>query len=323
MRFFLLISLLGAFLLGVTVQSGLHGELKTTLSTPHFLRQYQQEIKNHFTRPENANLLFCFLTGNKQGVSPFTLKAFEVTNLSFLFSPSGIHLGIIFLFISFFIKRIQSRKVRTVLNLIILNACFFLPQCYSIKRVVILRLFFEFKRLLKAKLSLEKIFFLTFLLSFSFGHYFASPISFALSFIFLGTFFSLKDYPKIILILGLFSTQLIIALFMGNKVSLLAIPVGLLGTFLFSLLFICIIVFFLSFWIIKINWIEPLLNTFVWSVKASSNLLIGSFTSSSIFLILAIGSLMHLNFSRKKMMLISVLLFLHTNTAMTPSIIHR
>jgi hypothetical protein len=123
-----------------------------------------------------------------------------------------------------------------------------------------------------------------------------------------------------ILILGLFSSQLIIALFMGEHVSLMAIAVGLIGSALFGLLFPFVLLFFVSFWIFKINWIEPLIGLFLSFVKSSSVLLQGSFTSSSIFLILAVGTLLHVSYSRKKMAAFCLLLILHTNTAMTPSI---
>lgn len=320
MRFFLFISLLGATLLAITVQLGFHQTRLPDLRIPTILTKYQTEIKKSFKHPENANVLFSFLTGHKNGISPYTRKAFKKTNLSFLLSPSGIHLTALLLILGIFLKRIKIKWVRHLSQCLILIPFLFLPQFYSLKRLILLRLILKAKFIAKFSLNFENIYLITFFVSFLFGHYHDSPLSFLYSFIFLGTFFSLRDHPKIILIMGLFSSQLIIALFMGEKVSLLAIGVGLIGSLIFSFLFITIIIFFTTFWMFKINWIEPLMTLFLKFIKTSSVLLGGSFTSSSIFIILAVGIIMHISYSKKKMIILGLFIFLHTNTAMTPSI---
>jgi hypothetical protein len=320
MKFFLFISLLGATVLGFTIQMGLHETRLPDLRVPDFLSKYQQEIKNSFKGPENANVLFSFITGYKNGISPYTRKAFKKTNLSFLLSPSGIHLSAVLLIVGFFLKKIKKKWIRHVSQSLFLVSFLFLPHFFSLKRLVILRLILKVNFFAKLKFPFEKVYLLTFAISFLIGHFHASPLSFIYSFMFLGTFFSLRDYPKMILILGLFSSQLIIALFMGEHVSLIAIAVGLIGSALFGLLFPFVLLFFVSFWIFKINWIEPLISLFLGFVKSSSVLLQGSFTSSSLFLILAVGILLHVSYSRKKMAAFGLLLILHTNTAMTPSI---
>ncbi len=320
MKFFLFISLLGATLLGFTIQMGLHEIRLPDLRVPGFLSNYQLKIKNSFKGPENANVLFSFLTGNKNGISPYTRKAFKKTNLSFLLSPSGIHLSAVLLLLGFFLKKIKQKWIRHISQSLFLISFLFLPQFFSLKRLVILRLVLKVNFFAKLKFPFEKVYLLTFIISFIIGHFHASPLSFIYSFMFLGTFFSLRDYPKMILILGLFSSQLIIALFMGEHVSLIAIAVGLIGSALFGLLFPFVLLFFASFWIFQINWIEPLISFFLSFVKTSSVLLQGSFTSSSIFLILATGTLLHASYSRKKMVTFALFVFLHTNTAMTPSI---
>ncbi|MBY0412648.1 MAG: hypothetical protein K2Q18_00710 [Bdellovibrionales bacterium] len=154
------------------------------------------------------------------------------------------------------------------------------------------------------------------------GNFKNSPMGFIYSFAFLGTFFALKDFSKFTLVLGLYSTQLIIGLFMGEKVSLLSIPCGLLGSYIFTLIFPFILLFLLTFWIIQINWIEPLLQIFIIGIQSVAKLLNGSFTSSSIFLIMGIWVLMMTKNSRGKYIGLCILFFLHTNTAMTPVMIH-
>jgi hypothetical protein len=200
------------------------------------------------------------------------------------------------------------------------SSVFLLPNFESIKRLMGLRLLFQLKFLSKMKISPEQIFFITFGLAFTLGQFKSSPLGFIYSFAFLGTFFALKDYSKLTLILGLYSTQLILGLFMGEKISLLSIPCGLIGSFLFSFLFPIILVFLASFWIVKINWIEPIIRLYVVGIQMVSKLLNGSFTSSSIFLVIAIWVLMFPEHFKKKYLWISLLLAMHTNTAMTPVI---
>lgn len=320
MKFFLFVSLITALLLGTTVQLGLQKTPVAPKATPPFLARYKSTIKDHFKKPENANILFSFITGNKNGISPYTKKAFKRLNLSFLLSPTGVHFSALFVFVAFFLKKIKIKWIRYFTKASIVSSVFLFPNFEALKRLGILRLLFQIKFLSKMKISLETIFFSTFILSFVFGQYKTSPLGFIFSFAFLGTFFSLRHNSKIILILGLFSTQLILALFIGDKVSLLSIPCGLFGSFLFTFLFPIFVLFLLTFWIIPINWVEPILKLYINSIQVTSKLLNGSFTSSSIFLILAIWLLMFQKASTKKYITFSLLLFLHTNTAMNPVI---
>lgn len=318
MKFFILISLLSALLLGITIQEGRQKIRPATKRIPDFLISYRQKIRDRFDRPENAAILFSFITGDKNGISPYTKNAFKKDNLSFLLSPSGIHLSGILLFIGFFLKRIKSKRLKRLSNIAFLSIAFFLPSFDAIKRLSILRIFFQFKFLSKLKLSVEHIFMLTFFISILIGGFSRSPLGFIYSFIFLGTFFSLRNFSKIILILGLFSTHLILALFMGEKVSLISIPVGLLLSFLFTFIFPVLLLFLATFWLIPLNWAEPIIRIFVLIIHYSAKFLNGSFTSSSLFLIAAIWCLMMLKHSKSKCAAVLILIFLHTNTAMTP-----
>lgn len=323
MRFFLLISLLTALMLGISVHTGHSLVIPPPKTVPAFMKRYHQKVKADFKRPETANILFSFFTGNKNGISPYTKKAFKKVNLTFLLSPSGIHLSSFLLCIMFFIKKIKLKWVRYLSKASVLSSLLLIPGFESIKRLSILRLIFQAKFISKFKISTEVIFFLTFVISYILGQYDKSPMGFIFSFAFLGTFFSLQDQPKIILILGLFSTQLILGLFLGNKVSLLSIPVGLFGAFTFTFVFPLCFFFLISHWLVAINWIEPILRAYIVAIQWTSKSLNGTFSSSSIFLIFAIWILMSYRYSYKKLMFLIIFIFLHTNTAMTPLIFHQ
>ncbi len=322
MKFFAILSLFSAFLLGFTVQSGSHKTIPEAKKVPVFLKNYKQEIKASFKRPENANMLFSFITGDKSGISPYTKKAFKKVNLSFLLSPSGIHFSCILLFITWMLNQIQFPKIKRLAKIGILFSFIFVSPFDSIKRLSILRILFQLKFLSKIKFNLEQIFIFTFIIAFLFGDYQKSPLGFIYSFIFLGTFFSLRNHSRLVLILGLFSTQLILGLFMGEKVSLISIPLGLMGSFLFTLIFPFLLIFLGSFWLVSINWAEPILRSFIVLIQTTAKLLNGTFTSSSLFLIASIWVLMMMKNSSGKCAALIVFLFLHTNTAMTPVIIH-
>ena len=323
MKFFLFISLFTAVMLGITVQSGRSKLIPPPKTVPAFMKRYHQMVKADFKKPETANILFSFFTGNKNGISPYTKKAFKKVNLTFLLSPSGIHLSACLLIIMFFVKKIKFKWVRNLAKAGVLSSLLFLPGLESIKRLSILRLLFQVKFHLKMKLSTETVFLLTFIISFIFGQYASSPVGFIFSFAFLGTFFSLQNQSKLLLILGLFSTQLILALFLGNKVSLLSIPLGLFGAFLFTFLFPLCLLFLMTYWFIGINWIEPVLRIYIVAIQWSSKAINGTFTSSSLFLIIAVWILMYHRDSLRKLLLLATLIFLHTNTAMTPLIFHQ
>lgn len=302
------------------------GAFRTTpppKKTPEFLKEYQRFVKNHFERPETANVLFSMITGNKNGISPYTKKAFQKTNLSHLLSPSGIHYGSFLFLLFYWLKKIKNKKATRFLKLLIYGGTLFVPGLYSIWRLALLRLLLQLKFIFKKNIPLEVIFYLTFFISWIFGHYEISPLGYVMSYAFLGTFFSWRDYSKGVLVLALFSTQLMIALFLGNHVSLFSIAAGLLGSALFAFIFPLLLLFLATFWIVPLNWGEPLLRAFILSIQSTAKILQGSFTSSSVFLVLALWVLLFLPSSRIKFILFIIFFFLHSNTAFSPSIFHN
>lgn len=322
MKFFILISCFSAFLLGFTLQNGPIKKNPSVKVTPAFLQNYKQQIKESFKRPENANVLFSFITGDKSGITPKTKKSFKKVNLTYILSPSGIHLTGLLFILTYFFKKIKIKWVKKLTHFFVLSTFIFMPSSDSIRRLSFLRILFQANFLTKINLRFEYIFILTFITAYLLGDYQNSPIGFIYSFIFLGTFLSLKNYSKPILILGVFSTQLIIGLFLGEKVSLISIPVGMLASFIFSVLFPFLILFLATFWIVPINWAEPLIRIFIIFIHHAAKYLNGSFTSSSLCLIAAVWVLMMMKHSSGKYAALALFIFFHTNTAMTPSIFH-
>lgn len=318
MKSFLILTIFCAFCLGITVQLQLNKKSSAEARIPPYLKSYCEDIKAGFKKPENANLLFAFLMGVDKGISPYTKKNFRSNSLGFLLSPSGVHLGGFFLLINFFLKRIKKKSLKKIINVLILGSLFFLCQQDAVKRLSLLRIGVFANRFFKNPFPFEWVFLGIFLIAFISGHYYSSPLGFLFSFYYIGTFIFLGDQSRLVLIAGLFSNQLVIALFMGTKVSFFSVLTGLIGVSLFSILFPLFIIYFLTYWLFPFNWVELFINFYSLMLKYSAKLLTGTFTSSSVFLFLFLWTLLLCKDRRVKTALAGIFLCLHTNSAMTP-----
>ena len=312
MRFFAIITLISAFLLAfgntteqkrmprLSSSTDIHGEL----------------FKKSFTHPQNANIAWAMISGEKKGISPNLLKDFKALDLLFFFSPSGIHLSAILLLFFFLINKLTNKKTSRILKFGFLIGAYFLPFL-AIKRIVILRLLIILKRSFKYKISIEILFFTTFIISFFLGHYQASPMGFIMSFLYIGTFLAFSDQSRVHLFLVLCSSHLLIVFFNGAEFSFLATLLSLPCVAMFSFLLPFIYLNLGSFHFLRINWIEIVIRYFILMIHWSAKLTIGSFMSASFFLLIAIWIIL---FKQKKRYLLIALL-LHGNALQAPMII--
>ena len=192
---------------------------------------------------------------------------------------------------------------------------FWLPYL-AIKRIVILRILIISQNFFKRKLHIEILFFATFIISYLLGHFTIAPLGYILSFLYLGTFISLSDRPKIILLLGLFSSHLLVAFFSGNEVSFLSLIINLPIVFLFSCLMPFVFFYFFTFKLIHFNWIEIMIHLYIQLIHLGAKMTHGSFLSSTFFLLAAVWILL----LRKKKRYLLIALYLHGNVANTPTI---
>lgn len=317
MKFFALITLISAFLLSLSnpFAPDVPHNKKATLQLPE---RFHQKFKANFNSPQNANVLWAFVIGEKNGIAPRVLKDFNDLELGFLFSPSGIHLTGLIVFLFFFIKKIGRKKILKKLEWIILITLFFLPYL-AIKRVIIFRLLVLINRKINLKISNEYIFIATFLISLTLGHYQQSPAGFILSFLYMGTFISLKDQSRPALLLGLFSSHLLICFFTGQEISPTALLLNLPLLGLFSLAFPFFILYFLSFQWIHYNWIEFIVRFIIVGVHWMAKIPQGTLLSSTLFLILAVWIIL-LRWPKKYLL---VVLLLHGNVANSPSVYYQ
>jgi predicted membrane metal-binding protein len=121
-----------------------------------------------------------YFLGDKTQLSTKEKKLHQALNLQHLMTPSGLHLSSLLVLFSFLSKRPSF----TFFILSLLSFCVFpLSGLLSLKRMIIFGLL---KVNPLKKISNTICFWLTFTISYLLGMYFQSPLSFTLSFVFLG-----------------------------------------------------------------------------------------------------------------------------------------
>lgn len=316
MKFFLTIFLLCTLMLALSSPySNSSPRLKT--KGPEIIRGFplKSDVLDSFDQARNGHAFWAFLTGDKQQVSPKLKRDFNQLELGFLFSPSGLHLSaFLFLLICIF-KKFLSSKTTSRLKLLCYGVFYFFPS-FAIKRIVILRLLIFLKLRLKKSWALEKLFIATFAISFMLGHYFQSPLGFIKSFLFMGTFISLRVYSRWIMLLGLFIAHLLLALFSGHEVSPLALLLNIPLLSFFGAMMSLSAIYLVTFKWIQFNWMENLVAFFLWMIKKSVKLVVGTQLNTSIFLLLGLWIIL----LKKDKRWLVLCFFLHANLAHSPAL---
>lgn len=282
---------------------------------PEYIANQYHDFKKNFNHPQNAYVLWAILTGEKKDISYQIKDNFKYLQLEFLLSPSGIHLLALFSFLFYWIKKLNCKKFTKWCQIIFLIFSFFLPYI-SIKRIVCLRFLTMLKGKFKLKIPIESLFLFTFCISFSLGHFKESSLGFIMSFLYMGTFISLRDQSKKIILLGLFSSHLIICLFSGDTISIFSLILNLPLLTFFSLIFPLAFLYFVTFHWIHLNWIEPIIQVFILVIKWMAKAIHGTAINSSLFLILGVWIIL----LKKPKKYLLLFLILHENVVFAPTI---
>jgi len=317
MKFFALITFISALLL-FNCKPFDQRIKQPTKVLPRTLEDQKFAFKSTFDHPLNANIAWSMISGEKVGIYPKTMRDFKDLEVGFLLSPTGFHLSALIALIIFVFKKFKNKKIFKFIKYGLLIGAFWLPYL-AIKRIIIFRLLIFFRFYIKWKIPIEIMFFITFIISYVLGHFTDAPLGYILSFLYLGTFISLSDKPKIILLLGLFSSHLLVAFFSGNEVSFLSLIINLPILFLFSCFMPFLFLYFFTFKIIHFNWIEPMIQLFIQLIHFGAKMTHGSFLSSTFFLLAAVWILL----LRKKNCYLLIALYLHGNVANTPTITNK
>jgi competence protein ComEC len=218
-----------------------------------------------FNNDELANLAFATATGIKRGLKKNTKLAHQRLHLVHLFTPSGLHFSTLFMLFWPFFRR--WKKTKNTRWLIPLFALALAPQLltgfWAMKRIGLLKFTFLILKLKEKHISPFGIFLMVFALDFSWGTYSASPLSFSLSFLFLGLIFSSLGEGKLVFVLHLLLGQLVAGFFFGQPLFLLGFILGILMTGLFTLIYPFIFFCFTSAPWLSTSWLEPLLDLYL------------------------------------------------------------
>ena len=151
-----------------------------------------------YSNPRNAAVVDAYVLGRKKGVGRKITKHHRNLNLLHLFTPSGLHFSTMLLLLlplAKILNRWHSR-LSLLITLPLYIGPFFLPKYYAIKRIAQYRIARGILRKKGIELDSYYIFLAVFALDFLFGTYRANPVSYSLSYTFLGILFSIKDSPK-------------------------------------------------------------------------------------------------------------------------------
>ncbi|MBP9674220.1 MAG: hypothetical protein KBD63_03925 [Bacteriovoracaceae bacterium] len=205
------------------------------------LSAFQELKKNLMESYKNQDLVpltMSYLLGETKGLSPQIKTEHKLLNLQHLFTPSGVHLSAFLLLFWPFKKSKKFSKFYHGLILTLSLLCFCLPDFYPLKRIALLRLLTFIKNLLNIPLSSFTLFIITFSLDFIFGFFAINPSSFFYSYLFLGIIITLKNQPVFKTILALWGGQIMVSLLQGSTMMLGSLLFSPLLTFIFTLLFI-------------------------------------------------------------------------------------
>ena len=237
---------------------------------------HQQKVVKSFKTRRLARLANSVCTGNKIGLSSTYRKKFKKLGIYHLFTPSGIHLTSLLLFLSplIHILRRKGRWWSLALDLGLIIITQLMPGFHSLKRVVLLATAIRQLRYKNEPLPLFTNFIIAFGVSALIGSYNQSPLSFTYSFLFLGMICSLQNQSKYKLPFALFGAQLIVSYYQGDPIYWGNIIVSPFLTAIFSLAFPLIFIsYFIPFswglleWALKwfiqlVDWGDTVASTF-------------------------------------------------------------
>ena len=211
--FTLFFSLIFLFSFHYSDKSSFNKQTKTPFSLSHLSHKEKIMIKG-------------FVFGEKPRGKKIK-KAINNLHIHHLFTPSGLHLSSLLWFLAFFsFKRIA---VFSLLPLIL-----FIDGFFALKRIYFIKFINEILIINNIKIDSKYIFLFVFSLEFIFRSH-LNPLSFTYSFLFIGIIYSLKNSSPLILTVGFWLGQSIIASFTNHSIYLLSLPLNTLLTFFTTL----------------------------------------------------------------------------------------
>lgn len=182
------------------------------------------------------NVTAAFVVGDEKKGQSKIKSPYKSLGLLHLFTPSGFHLQALLLCFSFLGFKKHKRKF--LFSFLFL---FLLPDFIALKRIVVLKIAESYQTHFKKWIpETYYLFFIVFFLFFLAGDYSQNPLSFSLSFLFLGTIYALKENPKLTFIhyfFAFFIAQILVQFFLPQEITLGHFLIGFFLGMFFNILF--------------------------------------------------------------------------------------
>jgi|GEM_PF-2505482 len=175
-------------------------------------------------------LFNAYFLGNKKFMKRSFIQVHKALNLQHLMTPSGLHLGFFMIILNFFFR---NKFMQFLILSFLAPFIYPIPFLDSFKRMY---LFAIIRKNPLTQINIKKAFLFTFLIALGFGQFHSNPLSFTLSFLFLGAILCAKKNYQIFLFL--FISQYLLSHWFGNSFYPLGAIYGLLISLLSPLIFL-------------------------------------------------------------------------------------
>lgn len=208
---------------------------------PH--KTYPPAIQKFLTNKINAlklpkgyrSLMRALFLGKKRGISAPLKKRLTRYNLLHLLTPSGLHVGALLLPLMYLLRKKRWWLLPLFFYLLLGSHGHF-----SLERICLMKILWCFRVPLKIN------FFSSFAIAILIGNFENSPLSFCMSYLFLGTLIATRSAAGYKKIAALGGAQLLVAYFLNQEFFPVSATLGILFTPFFGPIFIALLVALLA-----------------------------------------------------------------------------
>lgn len=250
---------------------------------PPWMKEHGEKLRKKINSPWRQELIISSISGDKRKLKKLLeFKKIKNLNLFHLLTPSGLHMAILLIPLKYLPRGVVRSLLLIFFNILLL----YIPGFFAAKRVAHLKLW---QSILPLKLSSPIfLFYFSLTIDLIFSNYIASPVSFSLSYLFLGIFFHQEKTGFKNTFLKLLLAQFIVSYFFQSYFSFGFFIVNLVTTFIFPPYFLSNILSFIlpcKFSLYSQEWMHDL---FDFSLNQLENIcqFIGYFIPSSLQILL-------------------------------------
>jgi hypothetical protein len=202
---------------------------------PYYFPDYLADMIDHFKNKSYFGQFLAYVWGEKAFMTYKHIEWHNSLYLQHLFTPSGVHLSSLLILL-----KLSSKKGRIyhALEFLLLILTFIPVGLYPLKRIALFRLCSKINQLMfSKKFSEYSVFITAFAIDFFLGNYSQNPMSFALSYLFIGTLLLFDSKNLIRFFFTLFMAQILVSIIFFKPFYPIAFFIGMLLSALFALLF--------------------------------------------------------------------------------------